>query len=51
MKDFVYEKMPKVYFGEGVVKKYLPQELKKVGNTVMLAFGGESVKKQDFMMR
>lgn len=45
MKDFVYEKMPKVYFGQDVLKKYLPQELGKVGNIVMLAYGGGSVKK------
>ena len=32
MKDFVYEKIPKVYFGEGTLKKALPEELKKVGN-------------------
>lgn len=30
MKDFVYEKIPKVYFGEGVLKKALPAELEKV---------------------
>ena len=45
MNSFVYEKMPKVYFGQGVVKKYLPEELKKVGDTVMLAYGGGSIKK------
>ena len=45
MKDFVYEKMPKVYFGQGVLKKWLPNELKKVGDTVMLAYGGGSVKR------
>ena len=45
MKNFVYEKMPKVYFGEGVLKKFLPGELKKIGNNVMLAYGGGSIKK------
>lgn len=45
MKDFVYEKMPKVYFGQGVLKKFLPEELKKVGSNVILAYGGGSVKK------
>lgn len=45
MKSFIYEKMPKVYFGEGVLKKALPEELKKVGNTIMLAYGGNSIKK------
>ena len=45
MKEFIYAKMPKVYFGEGMLKKALPDELKKVGNTVMLAYGGGSVKR------
>lgn len=45
MKDFVYEKIPKVYFGEGILKKALPEELKKVGNMVMLAYGGGSIKR------
>lgn len=45
MKDFVYEKMPKVYFGQGALKRALPNELKKVGNNVMLAYGGGSIKK------
>ena len=45
MKSFVYEKMPKVYFGQGALKKFLPEELKKVGNTVMLAYGGGSIKR------
>lgn len=45
MKDFVYEKMPKVYFGQVALKKFLPEELKKVGSNVMLAYGGGSVKK------
>lgn len=45
MKDFVYEKMPKVYFGQGVLKKFLPEGLKKVGSNVILAYGGGSVKK------
>lgn len=45
MKDFVYEKIPKVYFGENALEKSLPGELKKVGENVMLAFGGGSVKK------
>ena len=45
MKDFVYEKIPKVYFGEGTLKKALPEELKKVGNIVMLAYGGGSIKR------
>ena len=45
MKDFVYEKMPKVYFGQGTLKRSLPEELKKVGKNIMLAYGGGSIKK------
>ena len=45
MKDFVYNKIPTVYFGEGVLKKNLPKELEKVGTNVMLAYGGGSVKR------
>lgn len=45
MNEFVYSYPIKVYFGEGIAKKYLPAELKRVGQTVLLAFGGGSVKK------
>lgn len=45
MKDFVYNKMPTVYFGEDALKKFLPGELKKVGSNVMLAYGGGSIKR------
>ncbi len=45
MNDFVYSYPTKVYFGEGAAKKYLPEEFKKTGKTVLLAYGGGSVKK------
>lgn len=45
MKDFIYSYPTKVYFGEKIAAKALPDELKKVGKTVMLAYGGGSVKK------
>lgn len=45
MKDFIYSYPTKVYFGEKIVAKALPDELKKVGKTVMVAYGGGSVKK------
>ena len=35
----------KVYFGEGAAVEALSQELPKFGKTVMLAYGGGSVKK------
>lgn len=45
MKDFVFSYPTKVYFGEKAAAKALPEELKKVGKTVMLAYGGGSVKR------
>ncbi len=35
----------KVYFGEGAAKQHLKAELSKVGKTVMLAYGGGSIRK------
>lgn len=45
MNQFMYSYPTKVYFGEGAAKQVLPQELGKYGKTVMLAYGGGSVKK------
>lgn len=45
MNDFIYSYPTKVYFGEKAAAKALPAELEKVGKTVMLAYGGGSVKK------
>ena len=45
MNQFTYSYPTKVYFGEGEAKQALPQELGKYGRTVMLAYGGGSVKK------
>lgn len=45
MKDFIYSYPTKVYFGEKAAAKALPEELKKTGKTVMLAYGGGSVKR------
>ena len=45
MDQFVYSYPTKVYFGEGIAAQALPQELTKYGKTVMLAYGGGSVKK------
>lgn len=45
MNNFIYENKTKVYFGKGGVKEYLLCLLKHYGNTVMLAYGGGSVKK------
>ena len=45
MKSFIFEKIPKVFFGEGSLKQALSTELKKIGSNVMVAYGGGSIKK------
>lgn len=44
MNTFTYEYPVKVYFGEGVAKQHLKAELSKIGKTVMLAYGGGSIR-------
>lgn len=44
MNEFTFTYPTKVYFGEGVASKVLKPELDKAGKTVMLAYGGGSVK-------
>lgn len=44
MDQFTFSYPTKVYFGEGSLARALPVELGKVGKTVMLAYGGGSVK-------
>lgn len=45
MQDFTYSYPTKVYFGEKAAKKAIESELNKYGKTVMIAYGGGSVKK------
>lgn len=45
MNNFIYENTTKVYFGKGGVQEYLGSLLKKYGDTVLLAYGGGSVKR------
>ena len=45
MNNFIFENRTKVYFGKGGVKEYLGSLLKNYGDTVMLAYGGGSVKR------
>lgn len=45
MNNFIYENKTKVYFGKGGVKEYLGSLLSRYGDTVMLAYGGGSIKK------
>ncbi|BDF68502.1 NADH-dependent alcohol dehydrogenase [Oscillospiraceae bacterium] len=45
MNNFIFENATKTYFGKGCVKEYLGCLLKDCGTTVMLAYGGGSIKK------
>lgn len=45
MNNFIFENGTKVFFGKGCVKEYLACLTKEYGDTVMLAYGGGSVKK------
>ena len=45
MNNFIYENKTKVYFGKGGVKEFLGSLLRQYGSTVMLAYGGGSIKR------
>ena len=45
MNNFIFENKTKVYFGKGGVKEYLGCLLDRYGDTVMLAYGGGSIKR------
>ena len=45
MKNFIFENATKVYFGQGCVREYLASLLKEYGDTVLLAYGGGSIKR------
>ena len=45
MNNFIFENKTKVYFGKGGVKEYLGGLLANFGETVMLAYGGGSIKR------
>lgn len=47
MNNFKMTNMPKVYFGQGALKEALNTELKTVGDNVLLAYGGGSIKKTE----
>ena len=44
MNKFTYSYPTKVYFGQKIVKKAFAEELPKAGKTIMLAYGGGSIK-------
>ena len=45
MNNFIFGNKTKVYFGKGGVKEYLGSLLDGYGETVMLAYGGGSIKR------
>ncbi len=45
MNNFIFENKTRVYFGRGGVKEYLGCLLEHYGDTVMLAYGGGSIKR------
>lgn len=45
MNTFIYSYPTKIYFGEKAAEKNLSEELAKVGKSVMLAYGGGSIKR------
>ena len=45
MNNFIFSYPTKVYFGKGCAKEYLASLLRGYGPTVMLAYGGGSLKK------
>ncbi|MGC4019060.1 MAG: iron-containing alcohol dehydrogenase [Muricomes sp.] len=45
MNNFVFENSTKIYFGEGCAKEHLGSLLNDYGDTVMLAYGGGSIKR------
>ena len=45
MNNFIFENKTKMYFGKGGVKEYLGSLLGNYGETVMLAYGGGSIKR------
>ena len=45
MNSFVFENQTKVYFGKGAVGEHLENILRRYGDTVMVGYGGGSIKK------
>lgn len=45
MNNFIFENATKTYFGKGCVKEYLACLTSHYGKTVMLAYGGDSIRK------
>lgn len=44
MKSFNLTKTPRVYFGEDSLKEAISKEISSIGNNIMIAYGGNSIK-------
>lgn len=44
MKSFNLTRTPRVYFGEDSLKKAINKEVSSIGNNIMIAYGGNSIK-------
>ena len=44
MKNFNLTKTPRVYFGENSLKEAISKEISNIGNNIMIAYGGNSIK-------
>ena len=51
MNNFIFENATKTFFGKGCVKEYLTCLSSRYGQTVMLAYGGGSIKKMASMTK
>ena len=45
MQNFIYHMPVKVYFEQGGVRKYFPQEMNHYGRNIMIVYGGGSVRR------
>ena len=50
MNNFIFENATKTFFGKGCVKEYLTCLSSRYGQTVMLAYGGGSIKKNGVLL-
>lgn len=49
MEKFIFNKLPKTYFGENSLSDALNTEIANIGNTVMITYGGGSIKKNGIL--
>lgn len=49
MEKFIFNKLPKTHFGENSLGNALNTEMPNIGNTVMITYGGGSIKKNGIL--